>query len=141
MSSQNIEVIARAIIENNGKILVCRGKKKNYYYFPGGHVEFGESAKEALKREIREELGLDAKVGTFVGVSEHLFTQKNKDRHEINLVFEVKMKGGKIKSKEDQLEFYFFDKKQLKQENVLPKALKEAILKWFKNETIFWVNQ
>jgi len=141
MSSRNIEVIARAIIENNRKILVCKGKKKNYYYFPGGHVEFGENAKEALKREIKEELGLDAKIGAFVGVSEHLFTQKNKDRHEINLVFKVKIRDTKIESKEDSLDFSCFDKKQLKQENVLPKALKEAILKWFKNKTIFWVNQ
>ena len=141
MSSQNIEVIVRAIIENNGKILVCKGKKKNYYYFPGGHMEFGENAKKALKREIKEELGLDAKVGNLIGLSEYSFIQESKVRHEINLVFEVKIKGGKIKSKEDQLEFDYFDKKQLKQENVLPKALKEAILKWFENKTIFWVSQ
>ena len=141
MSSQNIEVIVRAIIKNNGKILVCKGKKKNYYYFPGGHMEFGENAKKALKREIKEELSLDAKVGNLIGLSEYSFIQEGKVRHEINLVFKVKIKGGKIKSKEDQLEFDYFDKKQLKQENVLPKALKEAILKWFENKTIFWVSQ
>ena len=36
------EVSLRAVVENNGKILVCRNKKRGYYFFPGGHLEYGE---------------------------------------------------------------------------------------------------
>ena len=59
----NIEVVA-AIIQNEQKILcVQRGKSKyNYisekYEFPGGKIEQGENSKQALCREIREELNM-----------------------------------------------------------------------------------
>ena len=39
------EVCLRGIIENNGRILVCHSKKKDYYYLPGGHLEYGEKIK------------------------------------------------------------------------------------------------
>lgn len=59
---RNIECIARAIIEENGKFLLCRGKGKVNFFFPGGHIEEGESAPEALMREIQEELGEESEV-------------------------------------------------------------------------------
>jgi ADP-ribose pyrophosphatase YjhB (NUDIX family) len=41
---KNIEICVRAIIKSKGRILVCRHKEKKYYFFPGGHVDFGERA-------------------------------------------------------------------------------------------------
>jgi len=78
--NKKIEVLVRAIIQKKGKILICKkiGKDyrgKNYYFFPGGHLDFGESAKEALKRELMEELGLKIKKSSFIGISEHLFVE------------------------------------------------------------------
>ncbi|MCD6233110.1 NUDIX domain-containing protein [bacterium] len=61
MRDKKISVLVRAVIEVKGKILVCKKKGNKYYFFPGGHIEFGESAKKALKREIKEELGLNIK--------------------------------------------------------------------------------
>ena len=61
---KTIEVVA-AIIEYNGKILcVQRGPSKHDYVsekweFPGGKIEDNESAEEAIKREITEELHLE----------------------------------------------------------------------------------
>lgn len=42
---KKVEVLVRAIIQIQGKILVCRKIGKDYYFFPGGHVDFGESAR------------------------------------------------------------------------------------------------
>ena len=44
-----IEVCARAIIKHGNKILVCKNKEKDYYFFPGGHIDFGENAEGEMK--------------------------------------------------------------------------------------------
>lgn len=57
---KKIEVVA-AIINKDGKFFATQrgyGKLKGKWEFPGGKIEAGESCEEALKREIREELGV-----------------------------------------------------------------------------------
>ena len=49
---------ARSIIIRNGKVALIHSLKYNYYKFPGGGVEEGESLVDALIRETREEAGL-----------------------------------------------------------------------------------
>jgi len=132
---KKIEVLVRAIIQQKGKILVCKKIGKKYYFFPGGHVEFGENAKRALFRELKEELGIVPVESVLIGGSEHIFSEEGKKHHEINLVFWVSVKKIKAESKEDHLRFFFFDRKQLAKENILPKALKNALLKWLGDPT------
>jgi len=69
-----IDVTAAILIEN-GKVLIARRKpgasQAGMWEFPGGKVWPGETPEECLKREIREELGLDIAVGQFLGASLH----------------------------------------------------------------------
>lgn len=65
---KNIEVISRAVLLNKKKILVCKDKKNKNYFLPGGHVEFGEFSKDALLRELKEEVSLDIKKAELIGV-------------------------------------------------------------------------
>ena len=81
------EICIRAIILNNGKILVCRKKKKGYYFFPGGHLEFGEKIGDALTREIKEELNVAVKKFSFIGVVDNVFKEDDEKHHEINFIF------------------------------------------------------
>ncbi|MCD6094723.1 NUDIX domain-containing protein [bacterium] len=138
---KKIDVLVRAIIVVNGKIVVCRKKNKRYYFFPGGHIEFGESAKKALKREIKEELGLRIKKSSFIGCSEHSFIEDGKKYHEINLIFYTEVNKEKIESKEEYLQFFLFDKKELIKQRVLPQILKNSVLRWFRNKKIFWTSE
>ena len=48
----------RGIIIGNGKIAMVHSKKYDYYKFPGGGIEGGESQFETLIREVKEEAGL-----------------------------------------------------------------------------------
>lgn len=138
---KNIEILVRAVIQNKGKILVCKKVDKKYYFFPGGHIEFGESAKESLDRELKEELGLKIKKCSFIGGSEHLFTEDGIKHHEINLAFDIKVDKLKLKSRENHIEFFLKTKKELSKEKVLPKVLTKAILKWLKTKKLFWVSE
>jgi len=53
-----------AFIINDGKVLLIKHKRKGIWLPVGGHVEEGESDLEALKREIKEEVGLDVEPAT-----------------------------------------------------------------------------
>lgn len=72
----NINVVA-AIIKKDEKILCVqrpKGGEASYKWeFPGGKIEKGESHKEALIREIREELDCDISVGELVMTIEHQY--------------------------------------------------------------------
>ncbi len=138
---KKVEILVRAIIQNKGKILVCKKVEKNYYFFPGGHLEFGESTKKALRREIKEELGVTIEKCIFIGGSEHVFVEDGIKHHEINLAFQVSVKKINLESKENHLQFFLLDKNQLAKEKVLPEALTRAILKWLKNKKPFWISQ
>jgi len=68
---KTVEVVA-AVIVNDGKILAVQKGEHKYDYlsskfeFAGGKIEVGESREDALKREIREELGLEIEVEQFL---------------------------------------------------------------------------
>jgi len=100
-----IETIARGVCVRDGKLLLCRAKGGTTTYLPGGHIEFGETGRQALVREIKEELGLDAEVGGFLGVVENSFQQKGKPHSEINLVYELNVPDAGLEAKEDWIEF------------------------------------
>lgn len=138
--NMNFEICVRGIIIKNRKILVCKNKKKNFYYFPGGHVDFGEDAERALIRELKEELNLSVKKVSFMGVNENFFHDEDGKHHEINLVFKVSVNKVRDKSMEDYIDFFFFDIKKFTKEKVLPVAIQKNILKWLKNKKIFWTS-
>ena len=123
----NIEIIARAAIVRNRKILLCKAKEKNYYFLPGGHIEFGENLKAGLKREIQEELGLNSTTIEFFDIVENFFVQNKKNNHEINFIFSTMLENKEIKSKEKYIEFEWFELDQLKKVNLLPETLKNIL--------------
>ena len=89
-----IETIARGVCVVDGKILLCRAKGGTTTYLPGGHIEFGETGRQALVREIKEELGLESSTGAFLGVVENSFIQHGKPHAEINLVYQLALAAG-----------------------------------------------
>ena len=88
---QHIEPIARGVCVKDGKVLLCLPKDRSYSYLPGGHIEFGETGREALVREMKEETGLDATAGELLGVVESSFVQKGERHCEINLIYEMRV--------------------------------------------------
>lgn len=60
----------KSIIERDGKLLVLKTKAsgETYHVLPGGKIEYGESPRKALKREIREEISCSIEIGDPVGM-------------------------------------------------------------------------
>jgi 8-oxo-dGTP diphosphatase len=70
---KNINVVA-AIIRKGDKIFATQrgyGEWKDWWEFPGGKIEHGETAEEALKREIREELSTEINVDSYLCTVEY----------------------------------------------------------------------
>ncbi|MCF0164028.1 MAG: (deoxy)nucleoside triphosphate pyrophosphohydrolase [Bacteroidales bacterium] len=71
---KRIEVVAAVILNDNGEIFATQrgyGEYKDYWEFPGGKMEAGESREEALMREIWEELDTEISVDSFIHTIEY----------------------------------------------------------------------
>jgi 8-oxo-dGTP diphosphatase len=59
--------VVAALIVNDGRILACQRTRHQpmplKWEFPGGKIEDGEQPREALRRELEEELGIEATIG------------------------------------------------------------------------------
>ena len=117
-----IDTIARGVCVKDGKLLVCRAKGASTCYLPGGHIEFGEKGREALVREMKEETGLDATCGRFLGVVENSFMQHGKPHAEINLVYEMEIGSPDVASQEDWIGFEWVALDRLGEAKLLPES-------------------
>lgn len=126
-----IELLARGICIRNGRLLVCHTRGAHNTYLPGGHIERGESAPISLVREIREELGVRARVGNFLGVVEHSFRQKGRRIHELNLLFTMTLPGlhalRRPLSREMHLDFKWLPIKKLRASDLEPEPLRKLL--------------
>ena len=70
-----MSVVGGVVVNAEGKMLACKRAASEamggWWEFPGGKIEAGETAEIALEREMKEELGLDVKVGPCLGHHDH----------------------------------------------------------------------
>jgi 8-oxo-dGTP diphosphatase len=71
--------VVTALISREGKLLVGRRPEgqslPGLWEFPGGKIELGETPEEALHRELKEELGIDAEIGELALATTHNYGQ------------------------------------------------------------------
>ena len=129
-TEKHIETIARGVCVVDGKVLLCLPKDRSYSYLPGGHIEFGETGREALVREMKEETGLDATAGALLGVVESSFVQKGEKHCEINLIYEMRLRDegrgmrDEVVSQESWICFDWVDCGKIDNTNLLPPEMK-----------------
>ncbi len=72
-----MKLVAAALILQDGKLLICQRTRHQpmplKWEFPGGKIEEGEQPRDAMRRELDEELGIDAKVGEEVARIRHSY--------------------------------------------------------------------
>jgi ADP-ribose pyrophosphatase YjhB (NUDIX family) len=90
-----MRVTALALIRRGDDLLVERGYDRvsgeTFYRLLGGGIEEGELGADTVRRELREELGIEVEVGRRLATIENIFTWEGKGWHEIALVYECSL--------------------------------------------------
>ena len=99
--------VAGVILRGNQIVMVRRkyGTYKGKWCIPCGNVEVGEDVRTAVRREIKEETGLDVEVSDVVDVHS---THHSPERSVVGVWFLVKEKGGNLVAGDDAAEVQLF---------------------------------
>ncbi len=139
--NQNIHTLARAVIIQEDHILLIYDIRSSprYTFLPGGHIEYGEGCREALKRELLEEVGMEFGIGRFLGCLEASFIPEvNKvfcHTHEYNFIFLVPTSTQDINVMpfvEPNLRFVWHSIKSLSESLIMPSSLIRLIPDWLR---------
>lgn len=139
---KKFHLITRAVILRENHVLLAHQKEADNTFLPGGHVEIGESAVSALKREIDEELHLEAEVLEYLGAVEAGWEDGLFKHYEINHLFKVNINTTEIcnsvSSYEDHLEFFWSPIDELVKNNLLPYPLIPLIRRLAAGDNSVW---
>jgi ADP-ribose pyrophosphatase YjhB (NUDIX family) len=111
---------AYGVLITGQKILLERHPLLKTFGLPGGGVEIGESLRQGMEREFKEETGLKVKAEELLGIVEDFFTFRGTDVHGILIFYKVKKISGKLLPNGngwDTGEVKFMDIKKLTQKN------------------------
>jgi 8-oxo-dGTP diphosphatase len=90
-------VVTAAVIEKEGLVLAAQRKPDSHmglkWEFPGGKLEWGEDPREGLRREIREELGIEIEAGEVLEVVSHTY----EDRHIVLIGYRCRYLQGELR--------------------------------------------
>lgn len=138
MENHKINVRLRMVIINNGKLLTQYRQDKDYYFYVGGHLEYGETVLEGAKREIAEEcLGSDFKFKKILYIRDFIIPKKDEHSVELFILGEI--------DKFEKLEHYFDPEHPDKDvwctwldinnlpDNLFPHPLSKKLLEDYKN--------
>src|SRR6266852_6225742 len=103
--------VGALIVNKQGKILLTKSHKWfDKYTLPGGHMEVGETMKEAVAREVKEEVGLDVEVADMLLMQEAIFAEEFwKKKHFIFFDFLCKSKDQQVKLDGRELQSYVWE--------------------------------
>lgn len=93
-----------AIIIDNGRILAMHDERSPYYYLPGGRVKMGETAEDAVRREVLEELEIDAQIERALWLNQAFFNEDvdGIDYHELCIYFLMNIDGTGLTDRGEQ---------------------------------------
>jgi ADP-ribose pyrophosphatase YjhB (NUDIX family) len=95
-----VRVSPKAVIVEDGRLLAVHmaGSKGEYYMFPGGGHEIGETLEDTLRRECNEEIGCDVALGRVLWIRDYLernheFADIRPGFHQLEIMIECRLLG------------------------------------------------
>ena len=121
-----------AFITCRGRVLLQKDESKTFYNLPGGSVKFGETTKQAIIRELKEELNINISNAELINVSENFFQWMGNKTSELLFLYKVVLEDGffdtlsgmKVKDEYDEY-VKWFDLKNLKKLECKPAIIYE----------------
>lgn len=115
------------IIEQRRILLCRRGKEplKGYWSLPGGAVEVGERVIDALRREVREETGLEIETNMVAEVFERITPDSGGaiEYHYVLIDYLCRVTGGELEAGDDAAEVAWFERGELPELLITPGSL------------------
>ena len=128
MTLPQIELIVRAVVADGSRLLLAQPSGEAWYFLPGGHVEPGEPVAIALRRELKEELGIkDVRIGGVLAISENRYTDERGDRHEVNLVHRVAVREVIDGSREAHIGFRWVERSEFDDVEIRPASIADLL--------------
>lgn len=142
--NKKINVRVRLVIIKNGKVLLNYTEHGNFYFYTGGHLEFGETLPEACERETMEETGAKFTFRKILYIRDFIYPEENEHSVEFYILGDI--------DKYEELEGLvdpesikkgwkswqsWIDIEKLKDTNVKPKSLTEMLIADYKNGFAF----
>ena len=120
----SFRVAVSALLFDEHRVLLAHRRDIDWWNLPGGGMELGETVEEAVKREVREETGLEVEVEQLVGV------YSKPQKQEVVLTFLCRKVGGVLTETQESRECCYFAPDDLPV-NTLPKhrqRIQDALL-------------
>ncbi len=134
-------VATKAFIEKEGKVLILResddydeGTNKGRFDVAGGRVEPGENYEESLRREVKEETGLEVDVGTPFAVDEWRPEVEEEQWQIIGIFFRCTTQG-EVDLGEDHEEYVWMEPEDYQEYDLIP-SLNDVFLQYL--ERCLW---
>ena len=128
--------VAGVIIED-GHALLHRGERDDHWVLPGGRCQLMEHSRDALARELREELEEEVEVGRLLWFAEMFFGERGQHWHELSMFYEARLaqssawrdmtRSYRIEDGGVQLIFQWFPLARAAKINLVPLFLREGL--------------
>jgi 8-oxo-dGTP pyrophosphatase MutT (NUDIX family) len=119
-----VPAVTAIVTNDSGQLLLVHKTDNDRWALPGGAIEVGESAPEAVVREVSEETGYDVTVNDLVGIYSnpaHVVAYDDGEvRQQFSICFTARLRGGKARTSDETKEVRWVPVEQLNNLNIHP---------------------
>jgi ADP-ribose pyrophosphatase YjhB (NUDIX family) len=135
-----VPTVSAVIINNNNETLLAKrayDPKKGDWDQLGGFLEPDEDPKAGVKREVKEEAGIEIEIIGFIGIYTDKYPYNNWVAKTLNIYYLAKHLSGIPKARDDVAEVKWFGKDNLPA-NIAAKNNRQAIDDWLANKAVLF---
>jgi 8-oxo-dGTP diphosphatase len=106
-----VPAVSAFVVDDEGRLLLARRAREpdaGLWDTPGGFLDDGEEPEAALRRELREEAGVEIELGAFLGIRPDRYGDGEDAPYVLNLIWEARIVSGELEPADDVSELHWF---------------------------------